>query len=144
MIKIFGLLKSFAFVMWCICGAFFQEGIDQADKRLFWPCRVSKMQKGFILVNKLGCMDIIKILGLLRSFTFVMRCNCRASFIEGTPNLIRTYSSHTGCPKNAKWPHFSEKIAMYGYDKNIGSFEKFYLCDAVHLLFLFFKKAYPI
>ena len=35
MIKILGLLKSFDFVMRSICGAFFQEEIDQADKSLF-------------------------------------------------------------------------------------------------------------
>ena len=40
-IKILGLVKSFAFVIWCICGAFYQKWIDQANKRLFYPYRVS-------------------------------------------------------------------------------------------------------
>ena len=44
-IKILGLMKSFAFVMWCICGASYQKWIDQANKRLFYPYGVSKKYK---------------------------------------------------------------------------------------------------
>ena len=33
MIKIPGLVKSVAFVMWCLCGAFSQKSLDQAKKK---------------------------------------------------------------------------------------------------------------
>ena len=47
------------------------------------------------------------------------------------------YFSHTGCPNMAKWPHFGAKIKIYGYNPNIGSREKFFLCDVVHSLDFF-------
>ena len=38
-------MKNVAFVMWSIYGAFNQKWIDQANKRLFDPYRVSKKYK---------------------------------------------------------------------------------------------------
>ena len=74
MIKILGLLKSFAFVMRSICGAFFQKGIDQAKKKALLAIQgVQKMKNDLSLVRKLSYMDMINIFGLLKRFVFVMR-----------------------------------------------------------------------
>ena len=53
--------------------------------------------------------------------------------------LTKGYFSHTGCLKNAKWTYFGAKIDMCGNDQNIGSPEKFCLCDVVNLWTLFQK-----
>ena len=53
---------------------------------------------------------------------------------------MKGYFSHTGCPKNAKWPYFGAKMEICGYDQNIGSPEKFYLCDVEHLWKLLLKR----
>ena len=45
LIRILGLLKSFAFMIRSKSGAFFQKGIKLANKKLFWPYRVSKNGK---------------------------------------------------------------------------------------------------
>ena len=83
LIRILGLLKSFAFVMQSKSGAFFQKGIKQANKKLFKPYRVSKKwKKDLILVQKLRFIDMIRILGLLKSFDFVMWSKCGAFFLK--------------------------------------------------------------
>ena len=112
-------------------GAFFQKGIKQANKKLFKPYRVSKKwKKGLILVQKLWFIDMIRILGLLKSFAFVMRSKCEAFFKKGKNKLNRGCFSHIECPKNAKWPYFGAKIDVYWYDQNSESPDKFCLCDA--------------
>ena len=87
MIKILGLLKSFAFLMLSILWAFFQKWIDKANKRLIKPCRVSK---------------------------------------------------------KSKWAYFGGKIEIYGHDQNIWCPEKFCLCDVEHFGSLFSKMDRPI
>ena len=68
-------------MIWSICGAFYQKRVDQANKRLFDPYRVSKKLKWPYFGLKIGIyMDVIKILGLVKSFEFNVWCICGAFY----------------------------------------------------------------
>ena len=54
-------------------------------------------------------MDMIKILGLLKGFVFVMVNILEAFFRNGYTKLIKVYFSHTGCPKNENLDILVEK-----------------------------------
>ena len=41
--------------------------------------------------------------------------------------------------QKSKWPYFGAKLEIQGYDQNIGSREKFCLCDMMHLWCIFSK-----
>ena len=95
------------------------------------------MQNSLILVQKLRYMDIIKISGLQNNFAFVMRSICGAFLQKGIDQANKRVFRPYRVSKNAKLPFFGAKI--YGYDQNIGSLEKFCLCDREHLWSLFSK-----
>ena len=78
MIKILDHLKSFAFLMLSILGAFFQKGIDQSNKRQ----GVQKKKIHIFWWKKMRYMDMIKILGLLKSFAFLMLSILGAFFMK--------------------------------------------------------------
>ena len=79
MIKIFGLEKCFTVMMGCISQALFKEWKDKAKKKASLAIQgVRKMQNDLILVQKVKCMDMIKIWGLLKGFALVMWCICGA------------------------------------------------------------------
>ena len=71
-IKILSPVISFAFLMWCICGVFFQKWINQANKRLFDSYRVSKNGKWPYFGVKIDDQNI----AFLKKFAFVMRMIC--------------------------------------------------------------------
>ena len=70
-------------------------------------------------------MDKIKILGLLKSFAFLMLSILGVFFKNGLTKLIKDYFSHTECPKNENQHIFVEKIEIYGYDKILGLLKSF-------------------
>ena len=71
------------------------------------------MENGLILVQQLRYLDMIKILGLLKSFTFVMLSNLGAFFKNGYTKLIRGYYKHTGCSKKIKAGYFGMQKWRY-------------------------------
>ena len=73
------------------------------------------------------------IMGLLKSFAFLMWCICGACFKNWLTNPIKGYYAHTGCPKNPKLPYFGAKMEIHRYDQNIWSPEMFCLYDVVDL-----------
>ena len=62
---------------------------------------MAQNDNGLILVQQLRYMDMIKILGLLKSFAFVMLSKLGALFKNGYTKLIKGYSP-TVCPKKLK------------------------------------------
>ena len=61
MIKILGLLKSFAFLMQCILGGFFKNGQPKPKKDYFSYIGCQKNENPHILVQKIRFMDLIKL-----------------------------------------------------------------------------------
>ena len=74
LMRILGLLKSFAFLMWSIFGTFFffKNGYSKPIKGYFSHKGCPHNENPHILVNKRRYMDMIKMLGLLKSFAFLM------------------------------------------------------------------------
>ena len=78
-------------------------------------------------------VHMIKTFGLLKFLSLWCGAFLEPFFKNGENKLIRGYFSHTGCPKNRNRPTFVQNNEMYGNYQNIGSPEKFCLCDVVHL-----------
>ena len=116
-------------------------------KVFFTPCHppfkimaVSKIfgqNQMYIFLNTWYGYD--QILGLLKSFAFLMWCICGACFKNRLTRPIKGYFAHTGCPKNPKLPYFGAKMEIHRYDQNIWSPEMFFLYDVVDLSWLISK-----
>ena len=97
------------------------------------------MKNGLILACKLEYMDVIKILGLVKSFAFMMWCICGAFYQKWIDLSNKGLFNPYMVSKKYKMALFWPKIGINGCDQNIGSGEKFCLCDVVHLWCLLSK-----
>ena len=139
-IKILGLVKSFALMMWCIYGAFYQKWIDLSTKGLCHPCRVSKKNKMALFWPQIGIDGCNQNIGARVKFCLCDVVHLRCFFFQkcidpSSKGLFYQYR----VSKKYKMALFWPKIGIYGCDQNIGSREKFCLYDVVHLWCLLSK-----
>ena len=64
-------------------------------------------------MQNLRYIDMIHILGLLKSFALMMQSKSGAFFQKGIELANKKLISHTGCPKNGKGSYSGEKIEIY-------------------------------
>ena len=110
------------------------------SKSLFSNMNKPKIENGLILVKKWIYMDLIKILGHLKSFVLVM-LNILGVFLKLIVQTNYSWFQPYNVCKKWKWAYFGAKIKIYGYDWNIGSLENFYFYEE-HFRRLFFKNEY--
>ena len=125
-IKICGLLKSFAFVMLSILGAFFQKWIDKANKRLFQPYRVSKKLNWPYFSGKIEIYGHDQNVWSPEKFYL---CNVEhfGSLYSKIHRLkqIKHQFSPTGCPKNENMLILVEKLRYMDIIKMFGFLKSF-------------------
>ena len=78
---------------------------------------------------------MIKILGLLKSFSFLIGAFMVPYFKNGKTEQMKGHFSNTRCPKKSTWPYFGKKkrykdmIKVFGTMKSF-AFLNWYICVA--------------
>ena len=136
MIKILRLLKSFAFLMLSLFGAFLQKWIDQAYKRLSQPYRLSNNENQHIFVEKIKIDGHDRNIVSSEIFNYVMLSILVAFFVKKDRP-----SKYTGCLKKKmsiylNFSHQNVWISFFGHPVWLKQ-------PFISLVYLFLKKRLP-